>query len=84
MSPFKACEELRAVSPAEGIFRFFLLFVFSNESYPSTEEAADGGGCGSVLRGWSSLDARRDDRVRISGGDLVTRVLLEMLLSSSP
>lgn len=33
------------ISPAVGIFLFFLLFVFSKESYPSADEAAEGGGC---------------------------------------
>ena len=33
-------------SPGVGIFRFFLLFVFSNESYPSAEDVVDGGGSG--------------------------------------
>lgn len=32
ISLFSACVPLRVGSPAEGIFRFFLLLVFSNES----------------------------------------------------
>jgi hypothetical protein len=35
-----------ATSPGVGIFRFFLLFVCSKESYPSTDDVAEGGGSG--------------------------------------
>ena len=38
-TPFKA------ESPAVGIFRFFLLLVFSNASYPSKEDAEESGCC---------------------------------------
>jgi hypothetical protein len=63
------CNPFKVESPADGIFLFFLLFVFSNESYPSTEEAAESG-C------WildclipSGLGGIRPGRRRISGGD---------------
>ena len=32
--------------PDVGILRFFLLFVFSNESYPSTESPDEAADCG--------------------------------------
>jgi hypothetical protein len=39
--------------PERGIFRFFLLLVFSKLSYPSAEEAVEPGGGGLV----ADLDA---------------------------
>lgn len=42
MPLFTAINVLMVDSPADGIFRFFLLFAFSSESYPSTDEVADG------------------------------------------
>ena len=43
---FERCIPFNPASPGVGIFRFFLLFVFSNESYPSAEDVVDGGGSG--------------------------------------
>jgi hypothetical protein len=37
---------LEIASPGVGIFLFFLLFVFSKESYPSAEEVVEAGGSG--------------------------------------
>jgi hypothetical protein len=37
---------LEIASPGVGIFLFFLLFVFSKESYPSADDVVDAGGSG--------------------------------------
>lgn len=64
-------------SPAVGIFRFFLLFVFSYDSYPSVETSVDRSiefGC----RVWSICGVcRGPDRLdKTSGGDLGTMAFL--------
>lgn len=41
---FNECRPFKPESPAVGILRFFLLLVFSNESYPSMEDVVEGGG----------------------------------------